>query len=52
MTIPTEEFNFEEALKKFNKDDLLKGVATEDPALAQAAAKPVYKKDDFLLYLI
>ena len=46
MTIPTEEFNFEEALKKFNKEELLKGVADGEPSLAEAP-KHVYKKDDF-----
>lgn len=48
VSIPKEEFNFEEALKKFNKDQLSKEVAeTTEVELSQVAVKTVYKKDDF-----
>lgn len=45
MTIPAEEFDFEEALKRFDKDKVLEEANKEDTTTD--AAKTKYKKDDF-----
>lgn len=42
MTVPTEEFDFEEALKRFNKDKIV-----DEAADVAANGQVKYKKDDF-----